>query len=218
MQPSTATNQNAKSFFNTEDFSCKPAAELTSELSYSIQSACSTQQNDYYIETFGTQQKTCQLDLKAALNQVRQGFESGVEPKLTAEGTSGTYELQNAQKERLAIFKPIDEEPYAPNNPRGLKAAFGNQTCRPGVLSGESTVREVAAYLLDHDGFSGVPATTMVEVNHPCFDRLDVCEQQVTSEDYFDQVHYMLNSQQQQVSLDQQSLDFDSNVSDLEEI
>jgi len=36
MQPSTATNQNAKNFFNTEDFSCKPAAELTSELSYSI--------------------------------------------------------------------------------------------------------------------------------------------------------------------------------------
>ena len=31
------------------------------------------------------------------------------------------------------------------------------------MLSGEACIREVAAYLLDKDGFSGVPSTTMIE-------------------------------------------------------
>lgn len=60
----------------------------------------------------------------------------------------------------------MDEEQFAPNNPRGHAAPFGSQTFRPGVLSGESCIREVSAYLLDHEGFSGVPPTTFVEVVH----------------------------------------------------
>jgi len=50
-----------------------------------------------------------------------------------------------------------------------MKGLFGSQTCRPGVKSGESTIREVAAYLLDSKGFSGVPATTLVEMSHKNF-------------------------------------------------
>jgi hypothetical protein len=45
---------------------------------------------------------------------VRQGFNSGLKPKLTDEGTSGTYEMRSAQKEKVGVFKPIDEEPFAP--------------------------------------------------------------------------------------------------------
>jgi len=56
-----------------------------------------------------------------------------------------------------AIFKPIDEEPFAPNNPRGNTGDFGTPTCRSGVLSGEASIREVAAYVLDCDGFHRVP-------------------------------------------------------------
>ncbi len=58
--------------------------------------------------------------------------------------------MMNQQKRKVAIFKPIDEEPFAPNNPRGNTGPFGSQTFRAGVLSGESCIREVAAYLLDH--------------------------------------------------------------------
>merc|ERR1719410_906921 len=36
-------------------------------------------------------------------------------------------------------------------------------------MPGESCLREVAAYLLDHDGFSGVPMTTLAEARHPAF-------------------------------------------------
>ena len=61
----------------------------------------------------------------------------------------------------------MDEEAFAPNNPRNMTGPFGSKTCRPGVKSGEATVREVAAYLLDHNNFSGVPVTGLVEVSHP---------------------------------------------------
>ena len=94
------------------------------------------------------------------------GLNQNFTPQLTSEGTSGAYLLKNAEG-NVAVFKPIDEEPFAPHNPREMKGMFGSDTCRHGVKSGESTMREVAAYLIDRDGFSGVPATTMVEVRHP---------------------------------------------------
>jgi hypothetical protein len=40
---------------------------------------------------------------------------------------------------------------------------------RPGVRPGEGYIREVAAFLMDHDGFSGVPATMVVEARHKAF-------------------------------------------------
>lgn len=74
---------------------------------------------------------------------------------------------QGDSEKPVAVFKPIDEEAFAPNNPRGMQAQFGSETCRPGVKSGESTLREYYAYMLDHDGFSGVPPTSLVELTHP---------------------------------------------------
>jgi len=89
-----------------------------------------------------------------------------LKPKLTDDGTSGTYLLRGPNKKPLAVFKPIDEEAFAPNNPRDHVGPFGSRSFRAGVLSGEACIREVAAYLLDKDGFSGVPPTTMVETTH----------------------------------------------------
>ena len=90
-------------------------------------------------------------------------------PELTFEGTSGTYFLKNLKKTPLGVFKPIDEEAYAPNNPRGFPGDFGMQSLRKGVLSGEACVREIAAYLVDKDRFSGVPETFLVAISHPSF-------------------------------------------------
>jgi hypothetical protein len=77
--------------------------------------------------------------------------------------------MRGSSKAPVAIFKPIDEEQFAPNNPRDFTGSFGDATFRPGVLSGEATIREVAAYLLDHDHFSGVPYTELVAVAHDSF-------------------------------------------------
>ena len=105
------------------------------------------------------------MKTKQCLVKAAQGIQQEFSPKLCGEGTSGSYFMKESG-ENVAVFKPIDEEPYAPNNPRGMKGLFGSATCRDGVKSGELTVREVAAYMLDHENFAGVPATCLVELVH----------------------------------------------------
>lgn len=66
-----------------------------------------------------------------------------------------------------AIFKPIDEEPYAPNNKKGYAGKFGSKSMREGILSGELASREVAAFMLDTKRVHRVPETFFAEVYHP---------------------------------------------------
>lgn len=94
---------------------------------------------------------------------LRQAFNVGITPKLTENGTSGTYLLQNIKHQNIAIFKPFEEEPFTPKNPRGYTGRLYGPGFRKGILAGESADREVAAYLLDGDVF-GVPPTTFVEM------------------------------------------------------
>lgn len=98
------------------------------------------------------------------VEQAKQGVAKGLVGKLAIDGTGGTYFLRNAQKKEVLVFKPADEEAFAPNNPRGHSGRMGQQSFRPGVLSGEGHLREVAAYILDHNGFAGVPQTARMEV------------------------------------------------------
>ena len=56
------------------------------------------------------------------------------------------------------IVKPTDEEPFAPNNPKGFVGkAPGQPGFKRSVRAGETGFREVAAYLLDYDHFANVP-------------------------------------------------------------
>ena len=57
----------------------------------------------------------------------------------------------------VAVFKPTNEEAFAPYNPRGYVNKLGSPGFKEGVLSGEQSYREVIAYLLDTGGFSNVP-------------------------------------------------------------
>lgn len=105
------------------------------------------------------------------IERVRRGFRYGQAPSLTSDGTSGTYFLRDSTNSVAAVFKPVDEEPFAPNNPRGMRGSFGSDTCRPGVKSGEQAAREVIAYMLDHGSFADVPATALVCATHTAFER-----------------------------------------------
>jgi phosphatidylinositol 4-kinase type 2 len=108
--------------------------------------------------------------LRHIVNQARRGFALGLKPDLVLDGSGGTYFLNDARKVKVAVFKPADEEPYAENNPRGYVPQGGSSlTLRQGINPGELCLREVAAYLLDHGGFSGVPMTTLAEARHPAF-------------------------------------------------
>lgn len=122
---------------------------------------------------------TAPRPLRRIVQQARRGFALGLKPELVLDGSGGTYFLHDARKVKVAVFKPADEEPYAENNPRGYVAQgrpceydFGlddGMSLRAGICPGEACLREVAAFLLDHGGFSGVPMTTLAEARHPAF-------------------------------------------------
>ena len=111
----------------------------------------------------------CLNDANLLLETVQQGMAMGLSPILTLEGTGGTYFMKTASKTVAAVFKPMDEEPFAPQNPKNHQGKLGSVGIRPGVLSGEAAYREVAAYLLDFKHFASVPKTVLVEAKHPSF-------------------------------------------------
>ena len=84
---------------------------------------------------------------KKIVHAIKIGFQKGFIPKALEEGVSGNYFLRDDTKKNVAIFKPFDEEAFAPNNPKGYTGILGyDKGFRDGVLSGEAATREVAAY------------------------------------------------------------------------
>ncbi|KAH9329215.1 hypothetical protein KI387_001323 [Taxus chinensis] len=97
-------------------------------------------------------------------------LDSGVEPIPVGGGLGGAYFIQNTAREKIAIVKPTDEEPFAPNNPYGFVGkTLGQPGLKRSIRIGETGIREVAAYLLDHDHFAKVPPTALVKATHSIF-------------------------------------------------
>ncbi|KAF8726879.1 hypothetical protein HU200_019359 [Digitaria exilis] len=121
--------------------------------------------------------------LRDLVDAVREGMEKGNAPAMSSEGTGGAYFMQDASGHRhIAVFKPVDEEPMAANNPRGLPVSSTGEGLKKGTRVGEGALREVAAYILDHplggrrsfaghgvEGFAGVPPTALVRCMHEGF-------------------------------------------------
>lgn len=110
------------------------------------------------------------------------GLENGNYPVRSAEGTGGAYFMMDSTGQNyVSVFKPIDEEPMAVNNPRGLPMSLDGEGLKRGTIVGEGAFREVAAYILDHPlsgrrmlfgdnkGFAGVPPTVLVKCFHDGF-------------------------------------------------
>ena len=107
------------------------------------------------------------LDL---VRDIASGFESGLSPERGEEGFGGTYFVSNKHRQKVAIFKPCDEEPLAPCNPKGFVGrSLGDPGLKPTVRVGEAALREVAAYLLDRHQFAKVPTTLLMRASHPAF-------------------------------------------------
>jgi hypothetical protein len=92
---------------------------------------------DKYIQIYGNFALfTGSNSLKEIIDNVRYGIVQGLIPILILDGTSGTYNLRNANKETIALFKPIDEEAFALNNQKGYRTKFVSEIFRKGILSG----------------------------------------------------------------------------------
>ncbi|CAN0889657.1 Phosphatidylinositol 4-kinase gamma 4 [Linum grandiflorum] len=117
------------------------------------------------------------------IDETFDGLSVGNDPIKSMEGTGGAYFMQDSAGQKfVSVFKPIDEEPLAVNNPQKLPASPNGEGLKKGTVVGEGALREVAAYILDHpiggkrslfgnddNGFAGVPPTVMVKCLHKGF-------------------------------------------------
>ncbi|PIN12378.1 Phosphatidylinositol 4-kinase [Handroanthus impetiginosus] len=132
------------------------------------------------------------------INSTVNGLYNGNYPVRSSEGTGGAYfMLDKSGTKYLSVFKPVDEEPMAVNNPRGLPFSEDGEGLKKGTRVGEGAIRECAVFLLDHPksgrrsfsgdirrsfsgdvrrsfsgdvrGFAGVPPTVYVRCRHRGF-------------------------------------------------
>lgn len=115
------------------------------------------------------------------LQDVAQGLKCYT-PELIEEGEGGSYFIRSAKGRLLAVFKPSDEDPYSPRNPK-LNGRPPLEI-RRGILPGEAAIREVAAYYLDHDHFAGVPRTLRIRLNDPIRGPIDGSIQRYVRHDF----------------------------------
>ncbi|XP_015699254.1 phosphatidylinositol 4-kinase gamma 4 [Oryza brachyantha] len=110
------------------------------------------------------------------------GLEKKHTPVMSSEGTGGVYfMLDPSGQEYVAVFKPVNEEPMAKDNPNGYPLSSDGEGLKRGTRVGEGAFREVAAYILDHPisgyracdehGFAGVPPTVLVRCMHVSTDQ-----------------------------------------------
>ena len=121
-------------------------------------------------------------EIRDLINSTRKGLDHGNYPVRSSEGTGGAYFMQDTSGSKyISVFKPVDEEPMAVNNPQGLPMSEDGEGLKKGTRVGEGALRECAVYILDHPksgrrslsgeamGFAGVPPTVYVKCLHGGF-------------------------------------------------
>jgi len=101
------------------------------------------------------------------VSDISKGLENNYSPELCEDGVNGTYFLKNEEGEYAGVFKPQDEELASANNPKRSSSDDEDDVKVVPLAPGEAAQREVAAYLLDREGFFGVPQTAMVHLKFP---------------------------------------------------
>ncbi|KAJ7703208.1 phosphatidylinositol 3 and 4-kinase-domain-containing protein [Mycena rosella] len=131
------------------------------------------------VKTLDHKPPMTQAEFNALAESVRSAIDEGIHPKMISKGSSGSY-FARARNEvgrvhTVAIFKPMDEEPYGTLNPKTTKwihrqfrwiIPFGRACLIPNL----SYISEAAASLLDSRlQLHIVPPTQLVSLSSPAF-------------------------------------------------
>ncbi|KAK0424763.1 hypothetical protein QR680_008837 [Steinernema hermaphroditum] len=114
------------------------------------------------------------IDFNDNLRRAREAMEAGVSPLLIRAGSSGSYFIRDANDHFLAVFKPKDEEPFAPLNPKWPKF-FQRMLCfccfgRACLIPNHGYLSETGASLIDDRlCLNIVPKTRVVRLSSSAF-------------------------------------------------
>lgn len=77
--------------------------------------------------------------IRKLVREIVEAMKFGIDPIPVCGGLGGAYYFRDCQGENWAIVKPTDEEPYAPNNPKGfIGKALGQPGLKRSVRVGET--------------------------------------------------------------------------------
>lgn len=120
-------------------------------------------------------QRDAQLSFDSVLNLAIESIQCfGIQPKLASCGSSGCYFLFDPFGKPIAVFKPMDEEPYGPLSPKWTKwlhrnlfpCCFGRACLIPNI----GYLCEAAASVLDYKLQTNlVPHTEIVSLSSSSF-------------------------------------------------
>mmetsp|Transcript_126094 Transcript_126094/g.251785 ORF Transcript_126094/g.251785 Transcript_126094/m.251785 type:complete len:553 (-) Transcript_126094:86-1744(-) len=112
-------------------------------------------------------------EINEVVEESLKALEDGMVPHLVEDGLGGTYFVRDRAGKSIAVFKPRDEEPLAPNNPKVHTGRGGGTGLKEGVLVGEAAINEYAAYLVDQVSSpllqAGVCPTALVRIANSVF-------------------------------------------------
>jgi hypothetical protein len=101
--------------------------------------------------------------IASMIDRSDKGLRDGHQPVALSDGMAGVYLLVDSNRQRVGIFKPSNEEVGCDQNPKGNTPNESVNNVRSGLEPGQSMFREVAASILDHNNFAGVPGTCLVK-------------------------------------------------------
>jgi len=118
--------------------------------------------------------RSASAEVEPVLAEALVTLDTGLAPHLVEDGLGGTYFMKGRDGQNVAVFKPRDEEPCAPNNPKAhADGGMGLPGMKRGVLIGEAAVNEYCAFLLDRlaepELHAGVCPTALVRATHSMF-------------------------------------------------
>jgi hypothetical protein len=96
-------------------------------------------------------------------------------PSLADEGEGGAWLMRNSNGESVAVFKPMDQEPFSLANPKSPSHTTTDDQCtnksrvvHNAMTPNTGSLKELAAYVIDRSsgGKSRVPETVMAEISH----------------------------------------------------
>lgn len=119
---------------------------------------------------------------KVLIESVGTALSHNLCPVELEEGVTGGFLMKRFGGGYAAVFKPEEalsrrSSSFMSSSPRCKAASLNGDPSEcemdysyiKGVKFGDCSVREVAAYLLDHQGFANIPVTVMVKINSKVF-------------------------------------------------